>query len=116
MAVASLGGAKALILERTFDRLVDVAAAKYPVLPVPFLMSNRYDSIAKLTAYKGPLIQLHGTADALIPIEHAERLFQSSRCQPRHWIAVEGLGHNDQLPATALGEIVERIRDCGALQ
>ena len=115
VAVASLGGAKALILERTFDRLVDVAAAKYPVLPVPFLMSNRYDSIAKMTAYKGPLIQLHGTADTLIPIEHAERLFQSSRCQPKHWIAIEGLRHNDQMPPAALSEIAEKVRECNAL-
>jgi fermentation-respiration switch protein FrsA (DUF1100 family) len=114
VAVASLGGAKALILERTFDRLVDVAAEKYPVLPVRFLMNNRYDSVARLTAYKGPLVQLHGVADEVIPVEHGQRLFQSSRCEPKHWIAVDGLGHNDHIPQDALGEIVAKVREFAA--
>lgn len=111
VAIASQGGAKALVLDRTFDRLVNIAANEYPFIPVNLLMRNRYDSIAKLTAYKGPLIQLHGTTDELIPIQRAQALFASARRASKHWIAVDGLGHNDTLPLQSLREIVARVRE-----
>ncbi len=98
VALAAQGGAKALVLERTFDRLVNVAGAKYPIIPVNWLMKNRYDSIAKLTVYKGPLIMLHGTTDNLIPIDHAENLYSCAACEQKHMIKVDGLG--TQRPAS----------------
>ena len=114
VAVASQGGAKALVLERTFDRLVTVAAAKCPFIPVRVLMKNRYDSVAKITVYKGPLIVLHGTTDSLIPMKHAEALFQGATTKQKHWIAVEGLGHNDPLPIESLREIVSKVNEFAA--
>ena len=110
VAMASQGGAKALVLERTFDRLVDVAGDKYPYVPVSMLMRNRYDSIAKLTAYDGPLVMLHGNTDNLIPIKHARRLYESARCDEKHWIEVPGLGHNDPLASTDLNQIAQAVR------
>lgn len=111
VALASQGDAKALILERTFDRLVNVAGAKYPIVPVNWLMKNRYDSIAKLTVYKGPLIMLHGTTDSLIPIDHAENLYSSAATELKHMIRVDGLGHNDSLPSHVLEEIVAKVHE-----
>lgn len=111
VAVASQGGAKALVLERTFDRLVNVAGAKYPIVPVHWLMKNRYDSLAKLTVYKGPLVMLHGTVDTLIPIDHAEKLYNCAACERKHMIRVDGLGHNDSLPSDSLREIVTKVKE-----
>lgn len=111
VALASQGGAKALVLERTFDRLVSVAGKKYPILPVNLLMKNRYDSIAKLTVYKGPLIMLHGTTDSLIPIGHAENLYSCAPCKQKHMIKVDDLGHNDSLPPHSLQEIVAKVSE-----
>jgi hypothetical protein len=111
VAVASQGGAKAMVLDRTFDRLVNVAAVKYPIVPVRFLMRNRYDSIAKLTVYDGPLVMLHGTSDKFIPMRHAETLYASAPCDKKHWIPVEGCGHNDSLPLNSLREIVAKVNE-----
>ncbi|MFK8115603.1 MAG: alpha/beta hydrolase [Rubripirellula sp.] len=111
VAVASQGGAKAMVLERTFDRLVNVAAGKYPYIPVHFLMKNRYDSIAKLSVYKAPLVVLHGTTDKLIPIKHSEALYKKAPSAKKHWIAVEGLGHNDALSSTHLREIAAKVNE-----
>ncbi|MGI9474734.1 MAG: alpha/beta hydrolase [Rubripirellula sp.] len=110
VAMASRGGAKALVLDRTFDRLVDVAGDKYPFVPVSFLMRNRYDSVAKLTVYDGPLVMLHGDADKLIPVENARRLYDSAGCTPKQWIEVPGLGHNDALASTDLQQIVKAVQ------
>lgn len=111
VAVASRGGAKALILDRTFDRMVDVAAGLYPFVPVRWVMRNRYDSIAKLTVYHGPLISIHGNADELIPIEHGRRLYDSARCEHKRWIEVDGLGHIGPLPAETMKEMAQTLQD-----
>ncbi len=111
VALAAEGGAKALVLDRTFDRLVDVAAGKYPFIPVRLLMRNRYDSIGRLQSYRGPVIQLHGTSDRLIPISHGKRLFDSATSEHKHWIAVPGLGHNESLPPDLLTKIVACVRE-----
>jgi fermentation-respiration switch protein FrsA (DUF1100 family) len=111
VALAADGGARALVLERTFDRLVDVAAAQYPVIPVQLLMRNRYDSLDRLPRYRGPLIQLHGTRDQLIPIDRGKRLFAAARSSRKHFIAVPGLGHNEQLPMDSLVELAECVKE-----
>lgn len=111
VAVASLGGARVLILDRTFDRMVDLAASRYPILPVRLLMRNRYDSVAKITAYHGPLIQLHGTEDTTIPIQHAESLFHKAPSDKKHWIEMTGLGHNGRIPESAMAELVATFNE-----
>lgn len=111
VAVASQGGAKAMVLERTFDRMVNVAADRFSFVPVRLLMKNRYDSVAKLTVYKDPLVVLHGTNDRVIPFPHGEALYQAAVTPQKHWIAVEGLGHNDALPANCMQEIVVKVNE-----
>lgn len=97
-AVASERGAQVLVLERTFDRLVDVAAAKYPVFPIRMLMRNEFDSIKRLSGYEGPVFQIHGTTDTLIPIGHGRRLHESLTSENKTFQEIPGLGHNDRLP------------------
>jgi fermentation-respiration switch protein FrsA (DUF1100 family) len=109
VAALANGGAKAIILERTFDRLVDVAAGRYWFVPVKLVMRNRFDSIERLSAYEGLLIQIHGTADRLIPIENAKRLFDWVPSEDKHWIELEGIGHNDALPRDLLLQLADHI-------
>ncbi len=110
-ALAADGGAKAVILDRTFDSLVNVAAGHYPWLPVRYLMRNRYDSVLRLTDYRGPVVQLHGTADRIVPIKHAKALHRNLNTSDKAWIQVAGLGHNDWLPDRALQQIVDAVQE-----
>ncbi len=75
-------GARGLILERTFTSLPDVAAYHYPWLPVRWLMRNRFDSLARIGVYRGPLLQSHGTADEVVPFEQGQRAVRGGR-RPR---------------------------------
>ncbi|GAA5508242.1 uncharacterized protein Rv2307c [Novipirellula caenicola] len=109
VAVAAQGGAKLLVLDRTFDRMVDVAADKYQFIPVKFLMRNRYDSIARIQNYSGPLVQMHGDDDRLIPIQHGKRLYDESGCSPKHFVEIDAMGHNDPTPPWAWNECRETI-------
>ncbi len=115
VAVAADGGAKTLILDRTFDRLPEVAATRFPFVPVRTLMRNRYDSVDRISRYDGPLVQLHGTTDRVIPFQLGKSLYQSATCDPKHWIGVEGLGHNDSLSASHLEEIARKVEEFAAV-
>ncbi|EMI23043.1 hypothetical protein RMSM_00020 [Rhodopirellula maiorica SM1] len=109
VAVAAQGGAKLLVLDRTFDRMVDVAADKYRFIPVNLLMRNQYDSIARIQNYSGPLVQMHGNDDTLIPIRHGKHLYDESPCSPKHFVEIDAMGHNDPTPPWAWDECCEQI-------
>lgn len=63
-----------------------------PPLPYHWLLLDQYDSEALIGGVTVPVMILHGTADANIPIEEARRLFAAAR-EPKRMIEVEGAGH-----------------------
>jgi len=106
-------GARALIAERTFDSIVDIGAGKYPFLPVRWVMRNRFASAAHIQNFHGPLIQLHGDADTLIPIESAERLFSACPSVKKLFITAPRMGHNGRAPEefyTAIDHLLESLQ------
>ncbi|HUY92976.1 MAG TPA: alpha/beta hydrolase [Pirellulales bacterium] len=107
--LASRDGARGLILERTFTSLPDVAAYFYPLLPVRMLMRNRLDSLAKIADYRGPLVHCHGDVDEIIPFEMGRRLFAAAN-DPKRFVALSGVGHNDPLPDEWDAAIYEFVR------
>ena len=109
VAVAEDSGAKTLILERTFDSLVAVSAKIYWFVPVRLLMRNRFNSLERIQAFHGPLIQVHGTTDQLVPIENGRKLFDSAPSASKQWVEVTGMGHNDRLPEDALNQITTAV-------
>lgn len=95
--LASLDGARGLVLERTFTSLPEVGALSFPFLPVRLLMRNRLDSLSKITAYRGPLLICHGDVDSIIPCELGRRLFAAAN-EPKQFVQLPGIDHNDPLP------------------
>jgi fermentation-respiration switch protein FrsA (DUF1100 family) len=95
--LAAHDGARGLILERTFTSLPDVAAVHFPFVPVRLLMRNRLNSLDKIADYHGPLLMCHGDIDEIIPYELGRRLFDAAN-EPKQFIDLPGVGHNDPLP------------------
>jgi pimeloyl-ACP methyl ester carboxylesterase len=108
VAVAAQAGAKALVLDRTFDCIVNVAAQRFPFVPVRWLMRNRYDSVARIVDYDGFVVQVHGPDDSVIPMRNGRRLFDAVG-GPKQWIEMPGLGHNDALSSDSLQQIVNMV-------
>lgn len=110
--LASRDGARGLILERTYTSLPDVAAYFYPLLPVRMLMRNRLDSLSKIADFRGPLLHCHGDQDEIIPFEMGRRLFAAAN-DPKRFITLPGIGHNDPLPdewETAIDEFLDELQ------
>ena len=77
--LAKKHGCKALILQRTFSSLPDVAARKYWMFPVRWVMQNEMNSVEAIKHCDVPLFQSHGDADTLVPIDLGKKLFAVRR-------------------------------------
>jgi fermentation-respiration switch protein FrsA (DUF1100 family) len=91
--LAARDGARALVLESTFNNLSDAAAHHYPWLPVRWLMRSRFDSAGKIGDYHGPVWQAHGDADRIVPLPLGQRLFAAAN-QPKQFKLLPGHDHN----------------------
>ncbi len=105
----SLGGALAveianktkvdgMILDRTFSSAVDVAANQFLFFPIRLLMRNQLRSIEKIPNYSGPLLQMHGDVDEVVPYPFGKKLFDAGKTQRKELLTIRGLHHNDPWP------------------
>lgn len=92
--LASRDGARALVLESTFTSIPEMAAYHYPWLPFRRLIRNRFDSLAKIADYRGPLLQSHGDADSIVPYRFGRRLFDAAN-EPKKFVTQSAGDHND---------------------
>ena len=92
--LAAKDGARGLILENTFTSMPHVAAHHYPWIPVKWLMRTQLNSAAKIGTFHGPLLQIHGDADTIVPFDIGKQLFEAAN-QPKELVVISGGDHND---------------------
>lgn len=94
VAVALAGDvpARALILEAPFTAVVDVAAERYPWLPVHRLMRDQFLSREIIGRVRMPILIAHGTRDSVVPYAQGERLFALAN-EPKVLARMEGSDH-----------------------
>lgn len=105
--LAANDSARGLVLESTFSSLRDVAGAHYPEFLVSMLVADKLNSTARIGEYYGPLLQFHGDADQVIPLDSGRRLFDAAH-QPKSFQILPRHDHNDPLPA-AYYQAVDRF-------
>ncbi|NQW08274.1 MAG: alpha/beta hydrolase [Alphaproteobacteria bacterium] len=94
----------AVVLEAPFTSIRDIAAARYPFIPVRWLILDPFDSLKRVPRVVVPLLILHGDQDTLIPIDHGERLFAAA-AQPKRIERIAGGGHTDLYDHGALAAV-----------
>ena len=105
--LAASDGARGLVLESTFSSLRDVASTQYPEFLVSMVVADKLNSAARISDYRGPLLQFHGDRDSVIPLDSGRRLFAAAN-QPKSFQVMPKHDHNDALP-TAFYEAVDRF-------
>lgn len=93
--VATEVGARALVLHCTYAALDDLASNKFWYLPARPLLTNRFRSVEWIGSFHEPLFIAHGTNDALIPFDHAERLYAGCPSRDKTLVRQENVGHFD---------------------
>ena len=109
--LAATNGARGLVLESTFTSLPDVASRLYRWAPVRLLMKTQFDSVNQIRQYEGQLLQSHGTADTLVPIDLGRRLFAAAPGASNQLIELEELEHNDPQPAGYYRELTRFLSE-----
>ena len=87
--------AAGLIVESGFTSIREMAKLRkrYALLPMQ-LLSQRFDSIQKVSKLRLPVLYIHGTADEVVPYAMGEQLFRASGGRKR-FIAIGGGLHNN---------------------
>lgn len=84
----------AVVLEAPYTSTVDVAAFRFPIVPVGWLMRDRFESLARIRAITEPLLVMHGDDDQVIPQRFGLQLFDAAN-EPKEGFWPTGVGHND---------------------
>ena len=83
-----------LVLEAPFTSAVELAARRYPFVPVRWLMEDQFRSDLRIASVAVPLLVLHGAHDKIVPIELGERLFGLAR-EPKRFARFTEGEHED---------------------
>jgi pimeloyl-ACP methyl ester carboxylesterase len=97
----------ALILDSGYSSILDVAAAKFPWLPVRWMLWDEYRADLAAPSVSVPVFQVHCIDDPVIPIEFGRRL---NALFPRHAGLIEVPGRCHPVPARAFDAVLDRFK------
>jgi pimeloyl-ACP methyl ester carboxylesterase len=92
--IASQRSLARLVLVTPFDSLADVAAAQYPLLPVRWLLRDRFDSWRYAPQVTAPTRIIVAADDELVPRSSSDRLRARFRNGIVTYVVVPKAGHN----------------------
>lgn len=102
--------ASGLVLEATFTSVRDmIDQSPWGFLPVGLILTQRFDTLAKVGELRMPVLVTHGTEDTIVPVAMGERLYEAAR-GPKRFIKVEGAGHHN-LSGVAFDRYREAIKE-----
>lgn len=84
----------ALVLEAPFDALENVAASRYPILPIKTLIKHKFQSDQVIGNVSAPILIMHGDADETVPITFGRKLYAKAP-QNSEFIVFEGASHSN---------------------
>jgi len=93
--LASRNTPKQLILETPYYSITHVAASRFPMFPVEKLLKYKFPSFQFIEHVKCSISILHGTDDAVIPMQSARKLFEAAPKALTSFTIVDGGNHND---------------------
>ena len=99
----------AVILRSPFMSFVELGRFHYPILPVGWILRDRYPSIDRIAKIGCPLLVIAGSADSLVPAAQSRRLFEAA-LEPKRLEIIEGADHNDEV-LTAGPRVVGAVRE-----
>jgi len=104
-----------VVLRSPFTSVANRAAEIYWFLPVRLLLSDRYETLAKIKQVHAPLLILHGTADFIVPVRHGRKLLEAANV-PKRGAFFPGMGHNNLDDDAVVKELLAFAREQGLVR
>ncbi len=92
--LASVRPAARLVMITPYDSVQEIAQARFPFLPVPLLLSDKYESWRHAQRVGVPTLVLAAEHDELIPRASSERLYRSFKPGLASFKLIPGTSHN----------------------
>jgi uncharacterized protein len=108
VALAAEHQIAALILEAPPTSVAEVAQCHFPFVPAARLVTDRFDSLSRISRVKVPILVLHGESDRVVPIRFGHALFNAAPEPKEGWFAPDA-GHEDLARYGALDVVVAFI-------
>jgi hypothetical protein len=90
VAMAAERAVGAVVLDAPFTSVAELAQAHYWYVPAKWLVTDRFDSAARIGAVTAPKLFLHGERDPVVPIRFGRRLHALAPEPKQQWIAPRG--------------------------
>lgn len=84
----------ATLLLSPYSSVAAVAQERYWYIPVSLLLKDHFDSLSKAASLQAPTLIFHGSADTVIPVHHAQLLYDAINTQKELFI-YEGRNHSN---------------------
>ncbi len=88
--------AAGLIVESSFTSIREMVSTQksFSIFPVDLILTQRFESIKKVSQLRMPVLFIHGTADSTVPSYMSQKLYDAA-LEPKQLILVPGAEHND---------------------
>ncbi len=86
-----------LIVESAFTSIVDVAKNRniYRIFPLRWIVNQKFDSIAKISRLRTPVLFIHGVKDKAIPTYMSQQLYDNTTAPKRLLLVPDGAHNNN---------------------
>jgi fermentation-respiration switch protein FrsA (DUF1100 family) len=86
--------AAGIVAEGGFTSMRDMAARRYWMFPVDWILRERFDSLAKVANLRIPVLFIHGMADDEVPYEMSQRLYAAAPAR-KSLLLIPGADHEN---------------------
>lgn len=107
--IASKNKPKQLVLETPYYSISDVAAYRFPFLPVKQLLKYKFPNYLFIEDVTCPITIFHGTKDGVVPYKSADKLKDIITEAKITFITIEGGNHNNLMEYDGYKNEIERI-------
>jgi alpha-beta hydrolase superfamily lysophospholipase len=103
--------AGSLIVQSSFTSMSAMAdrAWWYKLVPLQLLLTQRFDSLAKVRSLKMPVLYIHGTADRFVPAEMSRALYTATATKNKQLVMVANAQHENSSPEFKTPEHLETL-------
>ena len=98
-----------IVLESPFLSAMDIAQGAYPIIPVRYLMKDKFRSDLRVAKVTAPVLILHGDRDQVVPISSGQMLYNLIQ-SPKQFVRIPGGGH-ENLGSFGISEAVKKFLD-----